>query len=470
MRADSAARECVKEGVVMILMRSPRLLPVALMVIFATSLCAQQAAPAPADEPTAGVNSDDRFAIHGQGTFVEQADDRFNAPYAGPNSLTPDRGAETVDLTLYLGLRLWSGAEAWINPEIDQGFGLNDTLGMAAFPSGAGYKVGRSHPYWRLPRLFMRQEIDVSGPSESVEADENQFAGRQSANRWVFTVGKLAVTDVFDNNDYAHDPRHDFLSWTALDPGTFDYAADAWGYTVGGAAEWYQGAWTVRAGVFDLSDVPNSEVLDHGFHEYQLLGELERRYQAGSRPGKILLTVFDSHGRMALLDDAIARAQASGEDINAALVSVRRFRDRTGISADVQQPVSDELGLFARVGKAGGNVEVYEFTDSDQSISAGLSLKGTRWHRAADTWGLVAMESKISSTRERYLNAGGLGILVGDGQLPHPGPEQVAESYYEYAPTHWGQLTLDYQYVVNPAYNRDRGPVSIVALRAHAQF
>jgi high affinity Mn2+ porin len=454
----------------MALMQTSRVVVTVLMASYATALSAQQSALAPADEPAAAQGSDDRFAIHGQVTFVEQADDRFHAPYSGPNSLTPDRGAETLDLTFYLGLRLWRGAEAWINPEIDQGFGLNDTLGVADFPSGAGYKVGRSHPYWRLPRLFVRQAINLDGSSEAVEADENQFAVSQSANRWVFTLGKLAVTDVFDNNDYAHDPRHDFLSWTALDPGTFDYAADAWGYSVGGAAEWYQGAWTVRAGLFDLSDVPNSEVLDHGFHEYQLLGELERRYQLASLPGKVLVTVFDSHGRMALLDEAIARSQATGEEINAALISVRQYRDRTGISANVQQHLTDELGLFARAGKAGGNVETYEFTDSDQSITAGLSLKGLRWHRAEDTWGLAVMENKISGTRERYLNAGGLGILVGDGQLPHPAPEQVLESYYEYAPTRWGQITLDYQYVLNPAYNSDRGPVSIIALRVHAQF
>jgi len=454
----------------MVSMQFSRSILAVLMAMFATALCAQQTPVTASNEPTAGQGAGDRLAIHGQITFVEQADDQFHAPYSGPNSLTPGRGAETLDLTLYLGLRLWSGAEAWINPEIDQGFGLNDTLGVAAFPSGAAYKVGRSHPYWRLPRLFLHQVLDRDGPTDTVEADENQFAAQQSADRWVITAGKFAVTDVFDANDYAHDPRRDFLNWAALDPGTLDYAADAWGYTLGSALEWYQGAWALRAGLFDLSNVPNSEVLDPGFHEYQLLGELERRYQLGSLPGKVLVTVYDSHGRMALLNEAIARAQGTGESLSDALISVRQYRDRTGLSANIQQRLTDDLGVFARAGKADGNVEAYEFTESDQSISAGLSLKGTRWHRAADTWGLVAMEDQISGTRERYLNAGGLGILVGDGRLPHPGPEQILETYYKYAPTPWGQLTLDYQYVVNPAYNSDRGPVSIIALRVHAQF
>jgi high affinity Mn2+ porin len=458
------------QDVVMVSMQSRRLILAALMSTFATTLCAQQTAEAAVDGSAAGEASEDRFAIHGQMTFVEQADDQFHAPYSGLNSLTPGRGAETLDLTLYLGLRLWSGAEAWINPEIDQGFGLDDTLGVAAFPSGAAYKIGRSHPYWRLPRLFLHQVLNINGPAEAVGADENQFAAQRSANRWEFTLGKFAVTDVFDANDYAHDPRRDFLNWSALDPGTLDYAADAWGYTLGGAAEWYQGAWTARAGLFDLSDVPNSEVLEPGFHEYQLLGELERRYQLGSLMGKVLVTLFDSHGRMALLDEAIARAQSTGENINDALVSVRQYRDRSGLSANLQQRLTDDLGLFVRAGKAAGNVEVYEFTESDQSLSAGVSLKGTHWGRPPDTWGLVAMQNQISGTRERYLNAGGLGLLIGDGRLTHPGPEQVLETYYAYAPAPWGQLTLDYQYVVNPGYNSDRGPVSIIALRVHAQF
>jgi high affinity Mn2+ porin len=454
----------------MVSMEIRRLTLAALLGAFSVMLHAQQGAATPAESVGTEQGMGDRYAIHGQMTFVEQADDEFHAPYSGAHSLTPDRGAETLDLTLFLGLRLWSGAEAWINPELDQGFGLDNTLGVAAFPSGTAYKIGRSHPYWRLPRLLLHQVINLGGPAESIEADENQFAAVRSANRWQFTAGKFAVTDVFDSNDYAHDPRRDFLNWTAIDPGTFDYAADAWGYTVGGAAEWYHGAWTLRAGLFDLSDVPNSEVLEPGFHEYQMLGELERRYQLASLPGKVLVTVYDSHGRMALLDDAIARAQASGENINDALISVRRYRDRSGISGNVQQSLTDDLGVFARFGSAGGNVEVYEFTDSDQSISAGLSLQGRRWQRVADTVGLVLMENKISGTRERYLNDGGLGVLIGDGQLPHPGPEQTLETYYEYAPSRWGQLTLDYQYVVNPAYNSDRGPVSIIALRAHAQF
>ncbi len=417
-----------------------------------------------------GAMASERFAVHGQLTFLEQLTSPFHAPYSGPNSLSPRHGAETIDATLFLGARLWSGAEAWVNPEIDQGFGLDDTVGVAGFPSGTAYKVGRSHPYWRLQRLFVRQTLDLDGHQEPVEATANQLGGSHTANRWVFTFGKISVPDIFDANQYAHDPRNDFFNWAAVDAGTFDYAADSWGFTVGAAAEWYQGAWTLRAGVFDLSDVPNSETLDHGFHEFQWIGELEKRHELMGKPGKLLVTLFDTRGRMALLDQAVSTAQASGESVDAALVDARRYRSRAGVSLNLEQQLSADLGVFARVGKAAGNVETYEFSDIDRTAAVGLSMQGKRWGRFDDTVGLAAIDNGISATRERYLDAGGRGILVGDGRLPRPGAEQIVETYYRWAVVQWAQLTLDYQYVINPAYNSERGPVSIVALRVHAQF
>jgi high affinity Mn2+ porin len=435
-------------------------------IIFA---CSPLSRAADAGTPTpAAVPANDRFAIHGQFSYVEQETDSFSAPYAGPNSLSPHIGRETIDATLYLGARLWSGAEAWINGEVDQGFGLNNTLGVAGFPSGTDYKVGKKMPYLRLPRAFVRQTLDLDGEEGRVEAGANQFAAAVSQNRWVFTVGKFSVTDVFDTNQYAHDPRADFLNWAVVDAGTFDYAADAWGYSVGASAEWYQGRWALREGLFDLSDVPNSTHLEHGGHEFQMLMEIERRHELFGHPGRLLITVFNSRGRMARLDQAVQFAEAAGAPVDPA--AVRQYRSRMGVHLSLEQPLTDELALFARAGSAGGNVETYEFTDIDRSLAAGLSLKGSQWHRAQDTVGLAGVINKISAVREQYLDAGGLGVLIGDGQLPHPGPELIGETYYSVALYPGVQLSLDYQWISHPAYNRDRGPVSVVAVRVHAQF
>jgi len=421
-----------------------------------------------ADESQDSTLAEERFALHGQFTYVEQETDSFRAPYAGPNSLSPNQGRETTDLTLYAGAQLWSGAEIWINPEVDQGFGLDNTLGLAGFPSGEAYKVGKNQPYLRLQRLFVRESLDLDGDRQAIEAGPNQLAGFHNANRWVFTVGKFSVADIFDANQYAHDPRNDFLNWAAIDTGTFDYAADAWGYTVGAAAEWYQGEWTTRLGLFDLSNVPNSVHLEPAAHEFQIDLEVEKRHEILGHAGKILVTVFNSRGRMGLLDEAVQIAQASGEPVD--IAAVRLLRNRPGADLSLEQQIDQDLGVFARVGKSAGNVETYEFSDIDRTVAAGLSLKGSRWGRIDDTVGLAGIVNHISAAREEFLNAGGLGILVGDGRLPHAGPEQVLETYYNLGLVPQAHLSLDYQFVKNPAYNRDRGPVSIFAVRFHAQF
>jgi len=427
-------------------------------------------APKAAAESDSGASQppQERFAIHGQATYVEQETGSFRAPYSGRNSLSPNSGRETVDATLFMGAQLWPGAEAWITPEIDQGFGLDDTLGVAGFPSGEGYKVGKNQPYLRLPRAFVRQTVNLNDSAEAVEAGALQLGGTRSADRWVFTVGKFSVTDLFDANPYAHDPRSDFFNWGAIDAGSFDYAADAWGFTVGAAAERYQGPWALRLGVFDLSDIPNSPDLEPGFHEFQIDAEIEKRYDLLGQTGRVLITAFDSRGRMALLDEAVQFAALTGGTPNPA--EVRQYRSRLGVSLNLAQPLSADLGVFARLGKAAGNVEIYEFTEIDRSVEVGASIKGIRWGRAEDTVGVAAMDNGISAAREQYLNAGGLGILIGDGRLPRPGPEQIIETYYDFAARSWAHLSLDYQWVRNPAYNNDRGPVSIVAIRLHAQF
>jgi high affinity Mn2+ porin len=409
----------------------------------------------------------DNFAVHGQTTFLEQYDPPFHSPFTGPNSLIPNQGRETFDATAFLGWRLWDGAEFWVNPEIDQGFGLSGTFGVAGFPSGEAYKVGEPVPYARVPRAFIRQTVDLGGDTEKVDADQNVFFGSRTANRLVFTVGKFSVTDIFDTNKYAHDPRNDFMNWTIADTATFDYAADSWAYTYGAAVEWYQGQWTLRGALFDLSIEPNSATLDPTFGQFQWVGEIERRYDLWGQPGKIAVTGFLTRGRMGSFADAIQLAALTGGAAD--ITAVRQYRSRGGVSLNLEQQITEELGLFARAGWADGDVEPYEFTDVDRTIAAGLSLNGKQWGRPDDTVGLAGVVNGITKVHEEFLNDGGLGILIGDGMLPHPGPEQIIETYYE-LPVSFLKLTLDYQFIVNPGYDEDRGPASVISARLHSQF
>jgi high affinity Mn2+ porin len=319
-----------------------------------------------------------------------------------------------------------------------------------------------------LPRAFIRQTIDLGGETQKVDAGPNQFAESQTADRLVITAGKFSVVDVFDNNKYAHDPRNDFLNWAIVDTGTFDYAAEPWGYTLGAAAEWYKGDWTLRGGLFDLSIVPNNLELDPTFGQFQWVGEIERRYELWGHPGKIAVTGFLSRGRMGSFQDALDLAQITGGPAD--IAAVRQYQSRGGVSMNLEQEITSDLGAFVRAGVANGDIEPYEFSDIDRTVSTGLALKGTQWSRPDDTVGVAGVVNGISTAHEAFLNAGGLGILVGDGILPHPGPEQIIETYYSYALSGSIHLTADYQFVVNPGYNEDRGPVSVFGARLHAQF
>jgi high affinity Mn2+ porin len=223
----------------------------------------------------------------------------------------------------------------------------------------------------------------------------------------------------------------------------------------------------LRGGWFDLSTVPNGEALDTSFAQFQWLGEIERRYDLWGHPGQLAITGFLSRARMGSFQDAIDLAQVTGGQAN--IAAVRKYQSRGGVSMNVEQEITSDLGLFMRAGWADGTIEPFNYSDIDRTVAAGLSLKGKQWGRADDTFGLAGIVNEISNVHQQFFNAGGLGILVGDGMLPHPGPEQIIETYYAF-PVLASTVTLDYQFIVNPAYNRDRGPVSVIGARMHAEF
>ena len=417
----------------------------------------------------------DIFAVHGQATFVEQAHPAFRSPYQGTNSLTGGADAkQTFDTTLSVGVKLWRGAEFWANPEIDQGFGFNNSHGVAGFPSAEAYKIGSATPYARLQRAFLRQTINLGGDTENIDNDFTQFKGTRSADRLVITAGRFGVNDIFDTNRYANNPKTDFLNWSLVSAGTLDYAADGWGYTYGAAAEWYTGQWTLRGGVFDLSKTPSGGVsplggtLDPTFQQFALLGEIERRYELWGQPGKIKVTGFLNRGSAGNFADAVALAQITGmpADINA----VRSYTSRPGVSLNLEQQIRENVGVFFRAGWADGQIEPWDFTDVDRTVSGGVSIGGKSWGRPDDTIGIAGVVNGISNAHIAFFNAGGLGILLGDGQLTNYSTEKIFEAYYSIALNNWTKLTFDYQFIANPGYNADRGPANVFAARAHWQF
>jgi high affinity Mn2+ porin len=433
-------------------------------------------ASAGTDAP-AGDKPDD-LAFHGQFTLFAQGYPGFHSAYQGPNSL-PSGGQvrETTDATLSVGWRPWQGGELWFEPEIDQGFGIGNTHGLAGFASAEAYKLGSSTPYARVDRYFLRQIFDLGGDSQNIDADMDDFAGTTTVDHVILTVGKFAITDIFDTNKYANDAKNDFINWAFINTGSFDYAGDGFGMTYGAAAEWYQGDWTLRAGIFDLSKTPAESAdsgpaygLDGTFHNFQVVSEIEHRHTLWEQPGAVRLTGFLSRGDMASFGQAIEIAQNTGMNINDATALDRSYRSRPGASMNMEQQVYDGLGVFARAGWADGNVEPWDFTDIDKTIEIGASLNGKQWGRPDDTFGIGENFNGISKTHEAWFNDGGLGILIGDGALTKYGLEKILETYYSYAITPTTKVSVDYQFAVNPGYNTQRGPVSIFGLRFHTSF
>jgi high affinity Mn2+ porin len=425
-----------------------------------------------ADVPGAegAVDEGSSWSLHAQATNVTQVHPAFTSPYEGANSLAHANGTnETFDATAFIGRGLWSGAALYANPEIDQGFGLSNTLGVAGYPSGEAYKLGFLHPYFRLPRAFLRQSISLGGEGETVELADgaNQLAQSMTSDDLVLTAGKFSVVDIFDTNRYAHDPRGDFLNWAVIESGAFDYPADPWGFTYGATAEWTHAWWTLRGGFFALSKTPNGRDIDGQFDEHGWVAEFEVRQDLEGHPGKWKLLGFDNLGRMGSYDAALAVAAATDQAPNTALV--RRYGARTGFAMNVEQELTANSGVFLRASANDGSKETFDFTDINRSLSFGYSLQGAPWRRPNDTVGIAAAIDAISSEAQAYFADGGMGILIGDGALDY-GKEKIVETYYSWKATANFTVSGDYQVIINPAYNRERGPVSVFGLRLHGEF
>ena len=408
----------------------------------------------------------DRWEIHGQTTYLPQGYPRFRALYTGPNSLTPAPQAQaTWSNGLYLNARLWQGGEIYYNPELLQGFGLNDTVGVAGFPNGEAQKSNFPYPHYNTSRLFLRQTFGFGGEQEQLASGPGQLAGKADVSRLTLQAGKFAVLDIFDANSYAKDTRKDFMNWSMWAPGAFDYSADRVGLTYGATAEFNQKQWALRAGYFLIPSESNANSFDKKVIERGTYAvELETRYQLFSQPGKLRAIAWLNSANSGSYRETLNNPAF---DLDIALT--RRGRIKYGYVVSLEQALTEEVGLFGRWSWNDGKTEIMAFTDIDASLSLGLSVKGTKWGRPDDVIGIGGAINALSKDHRDFIAAGGLGVLIGDGALNYR-RERIFETYYAYALTRQITMTADYQLITNPAYNADRGPVHVFSGRLHAEF
>ncbi|GAB3103464.1 hypothetical protein GCM10027081_33260 [Cupriavidus yeoncheonensis] len=432
-----------------------------------TPALAQDVAPESGGTEAAATESP--FAFHGQVTYVWQRKPAFNAAYSGPNSLTTDRAKSySFTSTLDLGLRLWQGAEFHFNPEVAQGVPFSQLHGMAGLSNGELAKGASTNPVFYRARAFIRQTWGLGGETEKLDDDFNQFARTVDKRRVVLTAGNFGVLDVFDQNEFGSDPRTQFMNWSFLTHGAWDYAADARGYNWGVALEYIGDDWSARIGRFLQPLESNGLELDtRMFEHYGDVLELEKRYSVSGRPGTARLLFFRNKARMGAFSDAIQFGQAN--NVTPDVADVRQEHAKVGMGLTLLQQVNDSLGVFFRASMSDDKTETYAFTEIGRQVSFGGVLNGSSWGRARDAVGVAFAVNMLGSNHRAYLAAGGQGAFLGDGALNYA-PEQVFEIYYSFQPFKYLSISPDFQYVRNPGYNADRGPAKFYGVRFHAEF
>ncbi len=421
------------------------------LVCGTTSSVAQIIAPESAPAPIT-VDVDNPWSFGWQATYIWQNKSAFKAPYTGSNSLLANQELSySFTATGFLKYKPWKQGEFELHPEAAQGVPLSRLTGLGGLSNAELARTSGSSLTVYRARALYRHRLD---------------------SQWTFTAGNFSALDVFDGNEFAHDPRLNFLNWTFLTHGAWDYPADARGYSWGGSAEYFGKDWSLRFGRFILPRESNGLALDPAiFARYGDVVEWEKPYQFGEseRPdyaGKLRLMAFRNTTRMGSFDAAtqLGLSTASVPD----LANTREMRSKVGVGVNLQQQLGKDLGAFLRWSWADGKSETYAFTEIDSSFSLGAVLKGSAWQRPQDTLGFAMAANRISGARQAYLAAGGQGFFLGDGRLSYA-PERIYELIYQFKVSKSLSFALDYQRISAPAYNADRGPVSIFGLRAHIE-
>lgn len=404
-----------------------------------------------------------------QATYIWQTKPGFAAAYSGVNSLSP-RAEKSYSFTstAFLGLRLARDTELYFNPELVQGVAMSNLTGLGGLSNAELQKTAGPNPTLYRARLFVRQTWNMGGEREAVASDANQLAGSRDKDRMVLSAGNLAVTDIFDANAYANDPRTQFMNWAFLTHGAYDFAADARGYSWGAALEYYTGDWAFRVGRFMQPKESNGLALDRALQRhYGDQYELEKGYTLAGRTGAVKLLYFRNRAIMGGFADALANAAGGVPDV----ADVRKLRVKQGWGINLEQSLTDNAGMFARLGRSDGASETYAFAEIDHSLSLGVNVKGTGWGRAQDTLALAYARNGLSASHQAFLAAGGNGFFIGDGRLNYR-PEAIFEGYYSLALDFLKNSAISFglQYIRNPAYNADRGPVKVMSMRLHTEF
>ncbi len=412
----------------------------------------------------------ERFNAHFQTTIITQHKFAFSPKYTnvGYRSLQPQAETETsLTATLFLGLRLWKGGELYLNPEVAGGAGVSRASGAAGFLNGETFRVGDPKPIPYFARYFFRQTIDLSENkndenSTAVENTANQLSGKQPNHALVITAGKICLADIFDGNTASHDARSRFLNWGLMSCGSWDYPADVRGYTLAAAVEYRKNDLHIRFVNALVPDEANGATLDYRWTKANGSAlEVEKGYKIGKQKGIVRALAYYNVAQMGKYSEALA------DPIPDITETRQDGRTKYGAHINAEHHFNDREIAFARLGWSDGNNETWAFTEIDNTLIAGYLRSFGKDNRFS--WGAAVVSNGLLEPHRNYLARGGVGFIIGDGALNY-GRENIFETFlmYHFQENYW--LTLDYQHVVNAAYNQDRSGANALALRVHLEL
>ena len=470
--------------------RKPHLLLLSLLIAVCSTTALAQKAGSGADQietfaaPIPGLPTEGNIwgmpvNLHGQTTYINQRYNNFKSSYSGQNSLDSLKSMSyTWSGTLFFGARIAPNTDVYFNPEVVPGVPFSDLAGLGGFTNGEATKANGAQAKFYSARAFARHTINQEGDKVVLENEANQITQTVSSNRIVLTGGQFSTLDIFDDSRYAKDPRIQFMNWGNMTYLAYDYAADARGYSWGLAGEWYLDNWVMRASRMLAPKSPNGRDLNWQiFNAYGDQVEVERQHNIAELPGKVSVLAYRNQMILARFQDAtnyINQDPATRQG-SQAINNVRTSNQiKTGIGLNAEQALTKDLGIYGRAFTSDGHTETMSFTEADNSISVGMGMNGTQWKRPDDTIGISMMQNGLSSYRRSYLQAGGVSYFIGDYASPSQtisySPERIGEIYYNATVIKNVLAGLNFQHIINPAYNSARGPVNIVSFRIHAEF
>jgi len=407
------------------------------------------------------------WSLHWQMTYNLQWHGTFPSPYSGPNSFqSRNEGHGTSTTTFFAGRRLWSGADGYLNVEAAGGQGLSGVFGLMSPPTGDSYRVGDPSLRVVLARAYVRQTWDLGGSPQPVDDDQNQVAGALSSRRVDLLVGKFCLTDFLDHNTYAGDARTQFNSWSLWANAAWDYPADTRGYTWGLIVQLVRDRWVLRlASAMEPTEANGMSLDDHVREAHGDALELEHRHTLGAREGSARLLVYENHADMGSYREAL-QASPQVPDVTSTRLA---GRTKLGVLFNVEQGLTDQVGFFFRAGWNAGKTESWAFTEVDRTLALGVSTNGAAWKRPHDNLGVGLAVNGLSEDHRAYLAAGGLGFMLGDGQLAYA-PERLVDVYHSWRVCSHTFLSGEIHHFVNPGSNADRGPVTVYGFRFHLEI